>query len=469
MNTAQDLQACGDDERRRIAFIQSAIADREGESLYKTATAANLYYGGENPTITNYEKIIYDMQGRAQKDMYTANHKIASSFFKLAVNQQVSYLLGNGVTFQNESTKKKLGTRTKPFDRMLQVAAKYAQIGGASFSLWNLDHLDVFEATEFVPLYDEENGALAAGIRFWQLDRDRPLRTTLYEIDGFTEYIQRPGEEMGILLPKRAYKLHVNKSDLLPAQIFDGENYPSFPIIPFKNNKQCKSEIVGKRNTIDALDLVRSNMVNNVDEGNLIYWVLVGCDGMDEQDDQAFLDQLHRTHVAHAGKGGADGVSVEAHSIEAPYISTREATEMLERTLYQDFQLFNSADVTASNQSATAINAAYTNLDLKTDDFEAQVTEFVNGVLALAGIDDEPTYTRSKLINPQESVQTILMAAEYLDEEYITKKVLTILGDGDMAEEILKRRAAEDLNRLGGGNEPPKDEQKDAEEDNGYR
>ena len=51
-----------------------------------------------------YEKIIYDLQGRAHRDMYTANHKIASSFFGFDVRQEGSYLLGNGVTFQEEAS-----------------------------------------------------------------------------------------------------------------------------------------------------------------------------------------------------------------------------------------------------------------------------------------------------------------------------------------------------------------------------
>lgn len=430
-----------------MAFIQSAISEHKRSKRYKVAVDAKAYYDGENPTITRYEKIVYDMQGRAKRDIFSANHKIANHFFKRAVDQETNYLLGNGVTFQDERTGDKLGTRTKPFDRAVQKAAKYAQIGGVGYGFWNLDHVDVFSVLEFVPLPDEENGALMAGIRFWSLDTDKPLRATLYETDGYTEYIQKPGEKMTILGKKRPYKVKVATSDLMGAKIFDGENYPGFPIVPLKNNDGEKSEIIGKRNTIDALDLAKSNMVNNVDEGNLIYWVLTGCDGMDEEDDQAFIDQLRRIRVAHAGKG--NDVSVESRSIEAPYAGTQSTIDMLENTLFQDFQMFNPKDVTASNQSATAINSAYTPLDLKTDEFEGQVTDFINGILSLAGLDDKPTYTRSKLINPQESMQTVLMGAEHLDDEYITKKILTILGDADMIEEVLNRRAADELNRQG--------------------
>lgn len=427
-----------------IAFIQSAIANHKAGRIYQTAVDAQMYYDGENPTINRYEKIIYDMQGRAHRDMWTANHKIASRFFGIAVDQETSYLLGNGVNFKDKATKAKLG---RNFDRQIYLAGEFALVGGVAFGFWNLDHVEVFKVTEFVPLEDEENGALSAGIRFWQIAPDRPLRCTLYELDGLTEYIQHPGEEMEILAEKRAYILHVTEEKADPTRIYHGENYPIFPIVPLKNNRYCKSELVGRRNTIDALDLACSNMVNNTDEGNLIYWVLTNCGGMNEMDAVKFLDRVKTSHIAWA-EGGEEGSSATPHAIEAPFEGTQTTIDMLEKKLYQDFQAFDSSAVTAGNQSATAIKASYVPLDLKVDKFERQVTQFISGILALAGIDDEPTYTRNRIINEQEEMQTVLMAAQYFDDEYITKKALTILGDGDMAEKILKRRAAEDLNRF---------------------
>ena len=452
MKTYQDLLACGDDEKERIAFIKSAIADHKRSDLYKIAVDAQLYYQGENPTINQYEKILYDMQGKAHQDMYTANHKIASSFFKLAVRQECSYLLGNGVTFQDEFNQKKLGDN---FDLMVSRAGLYSLIGGVSFGFWNMDHLEVFKITEFVPLYDEENGALMAGVRFWQIDRDKPLRATLYELDGITEYIQRKDSDMEAIewkeeKIKRAYIVHKTTTELDKTVIHNGENYPTFPIVPLKNNEQCKSELCGKRNTIDALDLSCSNMVNNVDEGNIIYWVLTNCGGMDYVDAERFLNIVKKSHVAFMDNA-EDGAHAEPHTIEAPFTGTQATIDMLEKKLYQDFQAFDASAVTAGNQTATAIKASYVPLDLKTDGFEEQVTEFILGILKLAGIDYKPTYTRNQIVNKQEEIQTVLMTAPYTTPEYITRKLLTILGDADMVEEILKELAAEDLNKFDGG------------------
>lgn len=464
MLTYQDLIAVGENEKQRMDFVLRSINEHKSSKAYQMAVDAELYFKGENPTINRYEKIIYDMQGRAHRDMYTANHKIASSFFGFDVRQEVSYLLGNGVTFQEEATKDKLG---KKFDLEMVRAGKYALVAGVSFGFWNLDHVDVFKLQEFVPLYDEENGALMAGVRFWQVAENKPLRATLYEVDGYTEYIRRKGEDMAVLKNKQKYKLKVRTSQADGTEIYDGENYPSFPIVPLRNGEDALSELTGKRNTVDALDLCTSNMVNNVDEGNLIYWVLTNCGGMDDMDDAKFVERLKTLHVSHAD--GDDGAKAEAHTLEAPYNGTSATIDMLKRKLYEDFQAFDSSAVSAGNQTATAIAASYTPLDLKVDDFEASVTEFILGILALAGIDDEPSYTRSRIINRAEETQTILLGAEYYDDEYITKKLLTINGDADQYDAMMQRKAAEETERVEEEPDFPRQEEMEGTEDEGQR
>lgn len=54
-----------------------------------------------------------------------------------------------------------------------------------------------------------------------------------------------------------------------------------------------------------------------------------------------------------------------------------------------------------------------------------------------------PSYTRSQIINKLEEIQALLMGAAYYDDEYITKKLLTINGDIDQYEDMMKRKAAE--------------------------
>ncbi len=443
MKTYQDLIAVGQDEKKRMSFCLTAINEHKATKGYQTAQDAQRYYDGENPTINRYEKILYDMAGRAYADMYTANHKIASHFFGFAVDQKVSYLLGNGVTFGDNRTKEKLGG---DFDGIIQDAAQAASIAGVAFGFWNFNHLDVFELTEFVPLYDEENGALMAGIRWWQVDENKPLRITLYEVEGITDYIKRKGENITVLRERRGYKqIRVT----VPADgttIYDGGNYPTFPIVPLRNGKHEKSDLTGKRNTIDALDIATSQMVNNTDEGALIYWVLTNCNGMSDMDDAKFIDRLRTTHVAHVN--GDDGATITPQTVSAPVEVNKTTIDEIKSRLYEDFRAFDYQSVVSGNQTATAIRASYFPLDLDTDKFEKYVTKFILGILELAGIEDKPSYTRNKIINASEETQTVLMGAQYYDDEYITKKLLSILGDVDQFEALQQRKIADDFKRF---------------------
>ena len=45
-------------------------------------------------------------------------------------------------------------------------------------------------------------------------------------------------------------------------------------------------------------------------------------------------------------------------------------------------------------------------------------------------------------------MQNLIMAAQYLPHDYITRKALEIMGDGDLADTLLKEMDAENANRL---------------------
>lgn len=442
MKTYQDLQAIGENEKGRMDFVLQVINQHKSSDLYRIAADAELYYRQMNPTIMKAQKIVYDLMGRAHVDLWSANNKIPSRFFFYFITQGVQFLLGNGVSFNEESTKDKLG---KSFDKVVQDAATDAMIGGVSFGYFNLDHVEQFSVTEFAPLWDEENGALRAGVRFWQVADNKPLRATLYEEDGYTEYIKRPDEDMQVLFEKRNYKQTVERSEIGGEKIYDGGNYPNFPVVPLWNiNKQ--SALVGARETIDAYDLMASALINNVDDANIIYWVIKNAGGMDDMDDQRFIERLKTLHVVHTE--GEE--QVDAHNVDVPFQASEVALDRLRSQLFDDFMALDVKNIAGGAATATQIKAAYEPLNSKTDLFEYQVTEFIDGILKLAGIEDEPTYTRSMIINQQETITNLVAAAEYLSEDYITQKVLEVLGDVDKFDDVKQGRIETDMGRFSG-------------------
>lgn len=442
MKTYNDLLELGENEQDRMAFILQSIAEHKSSGLYQTAVDADMYYRHMNPTIMRAQKFVYNLLGQAVPDVWSANNEIPSRYYFYFITQSVQFLLGNGVSFTDDATKDKLG---KGFDNAVQTAARDALNGGVSFGFWNNDHLEQFSVTEFAPLYDEENGALRAGVRFWQVSQDKPLRATLYEVDGYTEYIKREGEDITVLQEKRPYVQIVAQSEASGTEILDGKNYPGFPIVPLFNVNQ-QSELVGSRETLDAYDLMASALINNIDDANLIYWVIRNAGGMDDVDDQKFVQRLKTIHVAHL-EGDEE---VDQHQINVPFEASETALNRLRSQLFDDFMALDVKQIASGAATATEIKAAYEPLNSKTDLLEYQVTEFINGILALIGIDDEPTYTRSLIVNQQETIQNLISSAEYLSAEYITRKILETLGDSDKADDVINQRLIDDVSRFAG-------------------
>ena len=215
-----------------------------------------------------------------------------------------------------------------------------------------------------------------------------------------------------------------------------GKHAPvSLPIVPLFNTLK-QSDLAGNRHVIDAYDLMASGLVNNVDEGNFIYWILKNCDGMNEADDAKFIEQLRRHHFAHAD--GDDNSGVESHIVETPFEAHSAALDRLERQLFINFMAVDVHSISAGNKTATEIRAAYEPLNAKTDLFEYEVIDFISGILGLCGIEDTPTFKRSQVANQLEDTEMILAAAAYLDAEAVLKKLPWL--SVDEADEILARR-----------------------------
>ena len=464
MKTYQDLIALGDNEAERRRFVLAAIADHKGSDEYKTAYDAELYYKHQNPTIMNFQKFVYNQFGQKVPDIWSPNNKIASNWYNFFITQGVSYLLGNGVTFSKEETKEKLGA---DFDKRVQEITTAAINGSVAFGLFDRDRIMVFNLTEFVPLYDEENGSLRAGIRFWQIDDDRPLRATLYEEDGYTEYIKRKDDDGLHFLDdeagKRQYIELVKSSEIDGSEIYGGRNYPTFPIIPLWNRDHV-SELSGNRGTLDAYDLMISGLINNVSDGELIYWVLQNAGGMTSEDDARFIEQLKLTHVVHVD-GDDGGASANAHQATVPFEASAEALDRLKEQLFHDFMALDVSSISA-NATNDQIQAAYEPLNQKTDSLEYEVTQFIKGILAVAGIDDDPTYTRSQMSNRRETLDMVLSAAQYLPEEYVTQKIITLLGDADQFDKIMAQKIADEGARYDRGTDDPETEEEPADAKN---
>jgi enoyl reductase-like protein len=136
--------------------------------------------------------------------------------------------------------------------------------------------------------------------------------------------------------------------------------------------------------------------------------------------------------------------------------------------MYKDAMALDTTQIAAGQVTATQIEAAYEPLNEKADMFEYCVQEFVQGVLRVLGVEDSVTFVRSKMANRSEEINALLNASEYLSDEYITEKVLTILGDVDRIEEIQGQKEDADIDRFSDEEEMEDFEDEELEESESF-
>lgn len=468
MITYQDLLEVGENDKSKMDFVYKVIGEHRSSEAYAQAEEAREYYLSNDLEILRFQKMLTKVTGEQIPDLWSANFKITSNFLERFVTQKVQTLIGNGVKWGKKDTASKLGTTNKPFDSQLEALGTAASKARVAFGFFNNDHVDVFELREFAPLFDEENGALMAGVRFWQISAEKPLRATLYEIDGYTEYIWRKGRngdsDGEILRKKTAYKKAVRESEIGGTEIYNFTNYPKFPIVPFWNNRDHVSDFRAAIKTkIDCYDLIYSGYANTIDEASYIYWTLQNAGGM--QDDIALEEFVRKLKTLHA-VAFQDEIQAQPTTLQPPFEAREALLTRIERDLYRDAMALDESNIASGSATATEIKAAYEPLMRKVDSFEYSAIEFINGILAVAGIDDKPTFTRSTMINQGEELQNILSAAVLLPPEYAVEKVLTILGDGDRADKIIAELHRNEQERLTDERREQSEENNTPEENN---
>lgn len=429
MYTYQDFIKDGGD----VKAITNAITHHLKSDLYLTAKKADEYDHQKNTTITNYIKTIFTATGTPVEDFTASNNKLCSNFFHRLNTQRCTYLLGNGVSFTEnkkkeineegievtiDTTKELLGEK---FDTDCKKMGYNALIHGICFGFWNLDKLHIFPVTGFVPLWDEEDGSLKAGIRFWRLDDTKPMIAVLYGENGYTKYKSKAnvGMDFEEIQPLRAYKTVVSVTEEDGEEIIGEENYGSIPIVYMWGSKLHQSTLIGMQEKIDSFDLIRSGFANDLTDCAQVYWILENCGGMTDEELARFRDRLKIQHIAIA-----DTINSKAtpYTQDIPYGARSVYLSEIRSGIYEDF---GGLDVHAVAAGATNdhIDAAYQPLDEEADDFEYQVADFIGQVLRLMGIEDTPVFKRNRISNEKEQTDMILSAAEYLDEETILQKL----------------------------------------------
>lgn len=435
-----------------------AVVDRyKSSEFFLQAIDANRYFAGENPALD--EKFLLKIETREVKDPQTgfvsrvarrkevAGNRVASGFLRRFIVQQNQFLLGNGVTLEDDAEKKRLGAG---FDTFLQQCGEKALLHGVCYGYWNHDHLEVLPAAKdlysgCVGLLDEMTGEIGAAIQFWQLSSEKPLYMRIFESDGVSVYRFYEGtytEEQA----KRAYMLTV-QADAMGERVVGGVNYDRLPVVPLYANDEKTSEFTPAiRAKIDMYDRITSDFGDNLDRANDVNWVLTNFGGSVDNALQV-VQEIQELKIAMNVNNGVTSSNAQPHTIEVPYQARQAALALLEKALYSDAMALNMDELTGGSLTNVAIETAMTNLNLKCAHYEWQAFAFVQRVLSLLGIEtEEIRFKRQQIVNRSEVVADIMTMRSDIDRETALK--LNPYIDQEEIPGILKNLDAEEVSGL---------------------
>lgn len=444
MLTYQDFEKVRDKEKEKVLFIAKAINAHRASADYVFAGTADEYDKQKNTFITQFVKKWYEHED-------TRDIVLCNNLFHRLNTQRCTYSLGNGISFagdkgEGEAIKDKLGAK---IDDVLYLGAYNALIHKVSYFFYNVGKVQNFTMREFVALKDEDTDEIRAGVRFWQVDKDKPCFAVLYEEDGYTKYKGKSGfTDLIEIEPKKPYIVHTSTTEALGKQVVGGENYGKLPIVEMYGSRLEQSTLVGMKRKLDALDLIQSGFADNVANVQQIYWIIDNAGGMKDKDLRKFRDDLMNNKVATANTI-ADGVKITPYQNAIPTAAHESCIKDLKASIYEDF---GALDVHTISASATNdhIDAAYQPMDENADDFEYQVIGLVRRLLYFAGVDEEdatPLFVRNRISNQRETTDMVLSASQYLDDEAVLSHLPFI--SVDEKDEILNRKAEMDMERFG--------------------
>ena len=467
--TYQDWEQTPDYERPEL--LMKIIEGYKKTTDFRMGLVANEYFRAENPAVAGKYllrpttvEIKDESTGKVRKTNRTERidgNRVYSSFFSRFVIQQNQYLLANGVTLDNEETKKRLGLG---FDKALERLGEKALVHGVAWGFWNLDHLEVIEAVKdnlsgAVALLDERTSEPMVLVQFWQINPERPLYVRLFEIGGVTEYRQEENE-LVMIAESRGYIQHT-RTDALGTEIVGESNYNSLPVIPLWGSEEHRSELTNAiKSKIDLYDRIMSDFGDNLDRACDVYWVLNNFGGTmsDIAETLGAIEKLKA--VANISDGTGSASTAEPHTIEVPYAARQAALDILQKQLYSDFMALSMEELTGGSLTNVAIETAMLNLNLKADRYEWQCFAFVQKVLRLLGIEtEEIKFKRQTIANRSEMVSDISLMRDYIDQETALK--INPYIEQDEIPEILNRLAAESMSAAPVVQEEPTETEED--------
>ena len=387
--------------------IKKFLRDFELSERRNKMEEGKAYYRSLNQEIMDRKFYVYAENDNGdpvkQIDPYKANNKLASGYFKILVDQKINYLLGNDVTIESDDREEL--EEVIDTDRLQTTLKKVGKEASKKAIGWVQVYVDEngdfkythIPAEQVIPVYKADNkDELEMAIRYYKvtvLDKDgNQVKVNRVEVwdEEMTTYYQESAndDKYYMLMPENMEqsslfhppydnpRYHFQRDLVLGQSIRESEGlaWEKVPFIPLYNNDEGDNDLQPIKRFIDAMDIVKSDFINNLEDFQDVYWVLKGYGGQNLND---FLKQVKQYRALKV----ADDGDARSEQIDIPTEARKEASEQLERDIFTFGQGVNPNQLGDGNITNVVIKSRFANLDLKADQFEDEIKAFMRKLM----------------------------------------------------------------------------------------
>jgi SPP1 family phage portal protein len=418
---------------------ERVIEDLINEDLNSEEKLAMLegvrYYRSKNTKIMSRKFNLYtktndnqnfDILGNSE-DIYRANNKLANGFLKTLIDQKINYSLSKPFIVQNADNINNLIDFSSLLKKMCKESSKksvewahpYINSNG-EFKVINVS------AQEIIPVYDNSFEAeLKQIIRYYSTtviegtEKKQRFKVELWDKEKVTYYMQDRNDKYHIdvtIDPNPRYhwnEVHIQMGK--PVRI-EGHGWGKVPFVPLWNNDEHTTDLEPVKAHIDVYDIIESDFANNIEDLQDAVIKLVNYGGITENLNE-FIMYLKKYKVLPLDAEG----NAEYMTTEIPVIARETMLQTLRNNIFDFGQGVDVTQTGDGNITNVVIKNRYAGLDLKANDTEARIIDFVkelawfcNEYLRMTGQkqdvikDINMIFNRSIIINTKEIIDGVV-------------------------------------------------------------
>ena len=396
--------------------IASIIAADRCSRHKKQARMGQRYYDGRHD-ILEYRIYYITKEGKLVEDLTKSNIRIPHPFFHEIAEQEVAYILSNGIQLKTDSEEleKSLGIYFGDmFIGELKETLIDTIVRGFGYMYWYRDgkgvtHFCHADSLMIVEVKDGEETDMVNDyiIRYYPVrvkDGKRAVRVEVWDKD-MTWYYLQAGSSLEL-----DPNVKINPCPHVLYKSEEGYFYEEGARIPFlrlDNNRKLLSGLHQIKPIIDDYDLMDCGLSNNLQDITEGIYVVRGFKGTDY--DELLMNVKSRKVVGVGDKGDLD-----IKTINIPYEARLAKMAEDEKNIYRTALAFNPSQTGDGNITNIILKSRYTLLDMKSRKLIWNIKKFLRQLLIIA-IDE--VNARESTSYTEEDVEIIIDPVVPTDEK----------------------------------------------------